>query len=224
MELAAPGQLVSVSFLGADARETALAPRARGLALNNGRLEGVAALRPDLIVTSGGPMRYAAELAPRMGVAVLALPPADTIGQVRANIAALGRAMGREAAARALIARFEADLGPERGAAVTALMIAGGGYAPRDDGLAAAYLARAGLRQMGGGGPVALERLLAAPPAVLVLNAYRADQTSRNAGWLAHPALARLPSRRIALDGRGWTCLGPQAARTLPGLRAAVAR
>lgn len=222
LALAAPGQLASVSWLGASAHETALAPRARGLHRNDGRFETVAKLRPDLVLISGGGGRYAAEMAAQTGARVVILPPPQRIADVRANIAALGSALGRAAAAAALTARLDRDLGPTAARLVPALMVSGGGWTPRPDGLAAAYLAHAGLRHTGGGGQVALERLLIHPPAILVLSRYRAGQTSLGQRWLEHPALVRLPSRRIALDGRGWTCLGPEAAHTLPALRAAV--
>ncbi|MDO9490377.1 MAG: ABC transporter substrate-binding protein, partial [Sphingomonadaceae bacterium] len=52
--LADKAQLASVTKLGADARETRLAHRAAGLHRNNGRMESVAGLVPDLVITGGG--------------------------------------------------------------------------------------------------------------------------------------------------------------------------
>lgn len=226
LAVAAPGQIASVTWLAADRHESALAPRAAGLHHNHGRIEDVVALRPDLVITSGAATRYAAEFATRIGARLLALPPVTTIAAVRANIVAVGQELGRPAAAAALIARFDRDLGPPRLAPIAALMLQGGGYAPAADGLAAAYLARAGLAQIATpGGRADLETLIARPPAAIVTTRYRAGQTSRGGGRLTHPALARLPAstRRLSVDGRGWTCLGPLAAATLPGLRAALA-
>jgi len=223
--LAAPHQLASVTWLAADPHETALAPRTHGLALNNGRLDSVAALHPDLVLTSGPSTRYAAELAARMGTRVLDVPPPITIADVRANVRAVAAALGRPAAAASILAAFDHDLGPSIPARTRALMIQGGGYAPAADGLAAALLARAGLAQMATqGGHVDFERLLTKPPQVIVTSSYRAGQTSRVQSWLAHPSLRRLPSRRLTIDGRAWTCMGSLAARALPGLRVAIAR
>ena len=224
LELAAPRQLVSVTWLAADPDETRLAPRARGLRLNNGRLDSVADLKPDLVLTSGPANRYAAELARRMGSHVVEVPWADTPAEVRDGIARVAAALGREDAGRALIARYDADLGalPER--RVRALYLGQGGSAARPRGLAATYFAHAGAELAGAGGPVAMERLVASPPTVLILSTYRAGQASLGRRWLEHPALARLPSRRMALDGRGWSCLGPEAARSIPALRDALGR
>ena len=225
LELAAPGQLASVTFLAGDVQETPLASRARSMHHNNGHMDSVAALAPDLVLTSGAPTRYAAELGRRMAARVLDVPPPQTIADVRANIRTVAAALGREPAGAALIARFDRDLGPLRLRTVPALLLEGGGYVPRADGLAAQFLAHAGLAQATmPGGRADLETLLLHPPAMLLTSRYRAGQTSNQQAWLAHPALARLPSRRLMFDGRAWTCMGPLAARVLPGLRAAVAR
>ena len=225
LELAAPGQLASVTFLAADPDETVLAPSARGLRHNSGRFDSVAGLAPDLVLTSGPATRYATELARRMGTRVLDVPPPRTIADVRANIRAVAAALSREAAGSALIARFERDLGPVPTRLTDVLLLEGGGYVPRPDGLAAELLRHAGLAQTARMGEHAdIERLLVHPPAILLTSRYRANQTSNQQAWLNHPALLGLASRRLSFDGRAWTCMGPLAARILPGLRAAVGR
>lgn len=225
LELAASRQLASVTFLAADADETVLAPLAARLHHSNGRMDSVAALAPDLVLTSGPSTRYAAEIARRMGARVLDVPEPRTIADVRANVRAVAAALGRGQAGDALIARFDRDLGPTPARARAALLLETGGYVPRPDGLAAQFLRHAGLAQTAMPGERAdIETLLLHPPAILLTSRYRAGQTSNQQAWLGHPALARLPSRRLSLDGRAWTCMGPLAARALPQLRAAVAR
>jgi len=222
--LARPGQLASVTRLGADPQETPLAARAHGLHVNSGRMDSVAHLRPDLVLTGGFTNRYAAELATRLGARVVDVPPPDSLASLRRNIRTVAAALGNRRGGEALIARMEAALGPPRPAR-SALFLTGGGYTIRADGLAATYLAHAGLRQQAvPGGRVDLERLLANPPQVLVVSRYRAGQTSLNARWLDHPALAALPAalRVVPIDGRSWTCLGPLAAASVPALRAAI--
>ena len=224
LELAAPGQLASVSFLGADPAETPLAPRARGLPTNTGRLDSVIALEPDLVIT-GGPMnRYAAELARRLGIPVLDLPPPSSLADVRANIRALAAALGRPAAGEALIARMDAELGVPPVQTRSALLLGGGGTVAQADGLAAALLRHAGLVQQPGSGTIALERLLTNPPQVLLITDYRSAQASLGQSWLAHPALRRLPATTTLrhLDGRAWTCMGPAVAGEVAALRSAA--
>ena len=223
--LAAPGQLVSVSRLGADPEETPLAARAHGIARNNGRMEDVAGLAPGLVLTSGGVGgAYAAEIAARLHTHVVALPYATTIDGTRANIRQVAAALGRPVEGEALVARMDADLGAVPAALEPALMIGGGGVAPGADGLAAALLRHAGLLQLSGSATRSLEGLLIAPPRVLLLSRYRAGEMSLNAAWLQHPALSRLPAsvRRVETDGRAWTCMGPPAAAEVARLRRAL--
>jgi iron complex transport system substrate-binding protein len=104
-------------------------------------------------------------------------------------------------------------------------MVSGGGQTIAPDGLAAQWLAHAGLQQQPvPRGQLALERLLANPSQILVLTSYRPQQVSTNQRWLQHPALAALPAstRRISTDGRAWTCLGPALASEIARLRRVV--
>ncbi|MDO9490063.1 MAG: hypothetical protein Q7J32_16940, partial [Sphingomonadaceae bacterium] len=91
------------------------------------------------------------------------------------------------------------------------------------DGLSADLARYAGLTQQAYPSErVALDRLLADPPEVIVVTRYRAGQASLHQMWLAHPALKRLPAstRMIEIDGRSWTCLGPLVADDVAQLRA----
>lgn len=224
--LAAPGQLASVTWLAHRPEETALWRRATGLDANRGSVESVAALRPDLILTGGFAPPYAAELAARLGAATLDLPPPRTVEDLEANVRQLGAALGRPAEAEALVAAMRAALGPLPARRLDALVVQGGGFTPRPDGLTAALLRHAGLEQRAlPGGRAGLEGLLASPPAVLVTSGYRPGQASLNALWLRHPALERLPAstRRLQLDGRAFLCPGPLAAFEVARLRAALA-
>jgi iron complex transport system substrate-binding protein len=209
--------------LGADPDESVLAGRAKGLFANRGRVTDVVALAPDLVITSGGDPN-AAMTARRLGFAVLELPQPQTLEEVRRNVRAVARALGREAAGAALIARMDRDL-PGNAPATPALLVSGGGLTAAPDGLSAAWLRHSGLVQLDvPRGTLSLERLLARPPQVLVITDYRAGQTSLNQAWLQHPALAALKNVRVVhSDGRRWTCLGPTLAPEIARLRAAVA-
>lgn len=220
--LARPGQLASVTFLGADLQETPVAPRARGLHRNNGRMESVAALAPELVLTGGGANRYAAEMAQRLGAKVVDVPPPLSIAEMKRNIRTVAQALGTEAKGEALVAQVEAQLGPVPARQRPAVLLSGGGYTVRPDSLSAQLARHAGLAQQ----PypterVALERLIAEPPAVIVVTRYRATQASLHQMWLAHPALKRLPRSTavIDIDGRPWTCLGPLVAAEVAKLR-----
>ncbi|MEI6418413.1 MAG: hypothetical protein WCO82_05040 [Sphingomonadales bacterium] len=220
--LAAPGQLMSVSRLGADAHETTLAARARGLALNNGRLGDVLGLRPDLVLTMGAKPQDVA-LAKAMGVRLLALPYPASLADVAAQVRAMAGTLGREQAAAPWLAELAA-LQASAPRPRAGLMLGGGGVAPASAGLAGQWLRLAGVMQQGGG-TVALETLVAQPPPLLIMSQYRTDQLSRPQAWARHPALAALPAstRRISTDGRPWLCAGPALLPEIRRLRAAVA-
>ena len=222
LRLATPGQLVSVSRLGADPAETTLSDRARGLTRNNGRLSDVAPLAPDLVVTSGGiGGGLAATLATRLHITVLALSPARDLDSVRANVRRVADALGRQAVGEAEIARFDAALGPLPAQTRSALLIGSNGMTSSATGLAATFLRYAGLKQQRNRGAVRLEMILSEPPQVLVHSRYHAGQTSLGALWLQHPAWRRLPAstRQLSTDGRPWTCQGLELAPEIARLR-----
>jgi len=203
---ARPGQIASISKLGADAQETPFAARARDLATNSGRLGDVLAQRPDLVLTMGAHPQDEA-LAQRLGIRLLSLPypksPAEVAEQVKRVAQLLGNPVAGEAFAAEVAALSESA--PAR--PMPALMIGGGGLAPAMGGLAAGWLRLAGFTQRAGGA-VTMEALIADPPAVLLISRYRPGQFSQPQAWTQHPALARLPSRRIAVDGRAFLCGG----------------
>lgn len=225
--LATPGQLASVTWLAADRHETALAPRARRLHHNSGRMESVAPLAPDLILTGGAQNRYAAELARRLGARVLDIPPPQSLPDLRRNIRSVARAFGRRTQGERLIAWMNTQLGPIPRSSAPAILLQGGGYTPLPGSFAADLLAHAGLRQQPfAGGRADLETLVTRPPQVIVTSRYRAQQTSLHQQWLRHPALAALPNttRHLTIDGRAWTCMGPLVAADIARLRRELGR
>jgi iron complex transport system substrate-binding protein len=217
---ARPGQIASISRLGRDHDETPLAGRARGLATNSGRLGDILAQKPDLVLTMGAQPQDTA-LARRLGLPLLALPypqsPADVVAQVQKIATIMGNA-GAGNAFAADVAALQASA-PARPTA--ALMVGGGGLAPAMGGLAAGWLRLAGLAQRQGG-LVAMEALVANPPTVLLVNRYRPGQFSQPQAWAGHPALARLPSRRVDVDGRAFLCGGAGMPAEIRRLKAAL--
>jgi iron complex transport system substrate-binding protein len=163
-------------------------------------------------------------MARRLGIRSVEIAEPHSFADVRANIHSVAAALGRRAAGAALVAEMDAALAvPVRPR--PAVMVSGAGLTIAPDGLAAQWLAHAGLQQQPvPRGQLALERLLANPPQILVLTRYRSQQVSTSQRWLQHPALAALPAstRRISTDGRAWTCLGPALASEIARLRRVV--
>lgn len=220
--LAEPNQLVSVSFLGHDLRETPLAPKAQGLHSNDGRFSSVAHLKPDLVITGGAVNRFARELAEQTGTHVVDVPPPLTLAELRNNIRTVAAALGHPARGAALIAWMETKLGSAPANAHDALMVVAGGLTPDVHSIAAELLAHAGIRQMVmPSSRVTLEGLVATPPPLLILSRYRADQFSLPQDWLG--TATRLSGRTPAyVDGRLWSCPGPLAAADVARLRAEI--
>jgi iron complex transport system substrate-binding protein len=106
------------------------------------------------------------------------------------------------------------------------IWLGGGGRSVAATGLAAQWMALAGLRQRPlAGDRVSLEQLLTRPPAILLRSDYRSGQYSGEQRWLAHPlAKGTRRSRTIVTDGRLWTCMGPLLAREAERLRRAAGR
>jgi iron complex transport system substrate-binding protein len=211
LELAAPRQIASVTYLAQQPAETMLWRQARHYRSNDGSLISVAALRPDLVVTMGGGGRDRLRIAERLGIRTLDLPFAQNLGDVGENVRRLALALGRERAGAALLRRLAGLIGNAPRGRRDAIWLGGGGRTVSASGLEAQWMALAGLRQRAmPGDRVSLETLLVRPPAVLLRSDYRAGQYSAGQRWLSHPAArwARA-ARTIPTDGRRWTCMGP---------------
>ena len=209
--LAAPAQIASVTHLSQSEAETPLWRRARRYARNDGSLASVAPARPDLVLTMGGGARDRAGIAARLRIRILDLPFPRTVDDIARAIAQVADALGRPAAARPMLAEIAALKASAPPASIDTIWLGGGGRSVAPAGLAAEWMALAGLRQRPlPGDRATLEQLLARPPAVLLRSDYRAGQYSGEQRWLAHPlAKGSRRSRSLVADGRRWTCMGP---------------
>ena len=226
LALAAPGQIVSVTYLAQDPAESPLWRQARRYRRNDGSLLSVTPLRPDLVVTMGGGARDRLRIAARLGIRSVDLPFAQSLADVERSIARLAQALGREAAGTALLRRLaELRAGAPR-ADVDTIWLGGGGRTVAAGGLEAQWMALAGMRQRPlRGDRVSLETLIAAPPRILLRSDYRQGQYSGAQRWLSHPIARRARgSRTLATDGRRWTCMGPLLIDEIGRLRREAAR
>jgi len=219
--LAAPGQLISVSWLAHDPAASPMAEAARALPANRGTAEDVVMLRPDLVLAGRFTTVATVALLERLGIPVVRFDPEDSFDDVAAGLRRMGAVLGREARAEALVAAFEADrarlaeavagIVPERAAIWYAY-----GYTARRTSLAGDILTAAGLANiaedlgLGGGGVLALESLILAAPDHLVLGR-RWPGHSQAQALLDHAALRGLPAhaRGTMLADRDWNCGTP---------------
>lgn len=218
--LAEPGQIASLTHLAGTEDEFALWQMARSYPANDGSLASAVALRPDLVLTMGGGGDQL-RIAERLGIRAVALPFPQSLEDVANSIRMVGKALGREEQAEALVARMAALRSSAPLAATDTLWIGGGGRTVAAQGLEAQWMALAGYRQRPvGGDQVQLEELLVSAPSVLLRSDYRQLQYSRAQAWLTHPLARSVKgSRMVATDGRRWTCMGPLLIEEVERLR-----
>lgn len=230
--LAAPGQLLSVSYLAHDPGSSAMHEEAARLPANHGLAEEIFLLKPDLVLAGRYTTRTTVHLLQRLGTPVAIFEPEDDFEAVRANLRLMGRALGREAEAESAVARFEADLAalaPDPAARrPRAAVYSANGYTSGERGLSGRILAAAGFANvaaelgMARGGALALESLVLAEPDLVILGRTYPG-SSRAEEILRHPALDALRGRSATetLTDRDWICGTPYVLRAVADLREA---
>jgi iron complex transport system substrate-binding protein len=230
MLLAAPGQLVSVSHLAQDPRSSVMVDEARAYPANQALAEEVFLLKPDLVLAGTFTARPTVSMLERLGIPVVMLPPAYGLADVRQGMLDIGIALGREAAAARMVARFDAGLAavaaaPDASSPVAATYAASG-YTPGADSLSGDIIRAAGFRHLAAelglsdGGFLPLEALILAAPDLVVMGAPYPGN-SRAEEILSHPALASLPGGRQTLEDRDWVCGLPSVVDAVTRMRAA---
>lgn len=219
--LAKPQEIASVSFLSQDPQESPLWRSARGYHSNRGSLEDVLAQQPKVVLTMGGGGRATALIARRLGIRALDLRPVSTLDDVGFNFRAVAAALGEPQRARPWLARLTELRRTAPAKSKDAIWLGGGGQTIAVPSVGADWMRLAGLGHRPlTGDRVSLETLLVQPPAVLLQSRYRSGQVSRGAEWLNHPIVRNARSRRLAADGRAWTCMGPLVIGEIERMRA----
>ncbi|MBT0782022.1 ABC transporter substrate-binding protein [Paracoccus sp. pheM1] len=229
MMLAAPGQLVSVSYLAQDPSASAMAAEAGRLPVNHGLAEEIFLMRPDLVLAGAWSTPETIRLLDRLNIPVEVFPIESDIAGIRANIRRMGAVLGREAQARAMLARFDADLArlsDAQGPRPRAALYVANGYSSGSDSLAGEIVALAGFDNVAdelglpSGGVLPLETLLLSDPDLLVEGRRYAGH-ARAQEVLDHPALKALARGRPAevMSDPDWVCGNPHILRAVSQLR-----
>ncbi|MCJ1902025.1 MULTISPECIES: ABC transporter substrate-binding protein [Paracoccus] len=229
MMLAAPGQLVSVSYLAQDPSASAMAVEAGRLPVNHGLAEEIFLMRPDLVLAGAWTTPETVRLLRRLNIPVEVFPIESDLTGIRANIRRMGAVLGREAQARAMLARFDADLArlsDAQGPRPRAALYAANGYSSGSDSLAGEIVALAGFDNVAdelglpSGGVLPLETLLLSDPDLLVEGRRYAGH-ARAQEVLDHPALKALSRGRPAevMSDPDWVCGNPHILRAVSQLR-----
>lgn len=232
IELAGPGQIVSLSVLADDGALSFHHREAASFAKNRGLAEEVLAVRPDTVVTGTYSLHNTTELLGRLGVAVEEFDYTQALDTIPADIRRMGAILGQEEKAEAVAARFERDLAELRieadDGAPTVLVYGQNGVAIGAGTLAHSVLEAAGLRNLAaergvfGMAPYPLELVVWDRPDAVLLSEPLADAPSLADQIAAHPALAASGARlRTGLVPPGaWECGGSFTVEALRALRA----
>lgn len=235
MLVAAPGQLVSVSYLAAKPDISLMSGQTAGLTLNHGLAEEILRLDPDLVIAGTYTRRATVNLLRRLDRRVEEFRPANGFADIRENIRRMGELLGREAQAARLIAAFDAEAGalaaaplgenaPVLGSFGANSYTTGGGTLENE------IVGAAGLRHLGeeleitGTTRLPLEALVLADPDYVLLWERSLGDPSRAAEILRHPVLdARFGGeRRVSADSRAWICGTPLTLEAVAKLRAEI--
>lgn len=230
------GRIAALSVLAGDTHPvvSTIAGRVNGITLVRPSAEAVLAVHPDLVLLyKGTNPRLKAHLE-AAGVKVLEVSWAQSLADVRRITQMLGKALGAEDRARALLARMDARLAAARAQApkppVTALIYEPNGYATADH-VTDQIMAAAGLSNVAPRfsasrlGRIPVEAVVAAAPQLLILNAAREGGPALADAALSHPALAALGHRSLIVRAAltPLLCPGPWSAEAA-GTFAAMAR
>lgn len=225
--LAAPDQLVSVSYISADPVTSPLADLAGRYPLNHGGAEEIYLLAPDLVLADPWTDPAALSMLRRLGIRIEQVEGVRSLADVPDRLRRFGALLGREATAQALIRQFETDLAalsaPQDGP--RAVIYFPNGYSLGEGTLSHEILTRAGFRNVAteitpsATGQIALELLVMAAPD-LIIRDRPYPGASRAEELMNHPALTALIAAGAGHEsGPDWACGTP---RVIAALRALV--
>lgn len=217
--LAAPGQLLSVSYLARDARISSMVDAAHKVGVNHGRAEEIYLQDPDLVIAGRFSTQATVAMLVRLGVPVVVIEPARSLDDVRARILQMGEILGRTAAAKTLLAEYDAGLAAlatnaadaAPGDGPRAAIYSARGWTQGDASLSGQILRAAGLRNIAGelgldtGGRLALEQLaLQAPDLLITPQPYPGHSQAEEI--LDHPAVTalRASAGQALMSDRDW--------------------
>lgn len=220
MLLAAPGQLMSVSFIARDPASSAMAEEAASYRVNHGVAEEIFVMQPDLVLAGMFSARTTVSMLRRLGFRVEEFAPEASFDDVRANFLRMGGVLGQEARAERMVAELDgrlARLAEKTFPGMTAATYAANSYTSGRGSLSDAIIAAAGLRNLGsehgivGVGRLPLEMLLLSMPDVLSDDRDGYDAPALAQQNFVHPAYrALLAMTEVAPVPPSWSvCGGP---------------
>jgi len=221
----------ALSFLAADRHPvvSTIADKVAGIPLVHDSAEEVLSFRPDAVVMYAGTQERLHVQLRAAGIPIIDAGWSNSLADIRRDALALGRALGVEDRAKALVAEMDHTLAAPKppGAAVRTLIYEPNGYVGTGR-VTDEILTRAGLinvaTQIGmtRSGMIPVEAVIADPPQLLLLS--NADPRPSLANLvLHHPAFRTLEGHTAIapVSLRALACPGPWSVDVLPALLAA---
>ena len=226
LRLAAPGQLVGISYLSRDPQISVLVGQARAIAPVRASVESILDLRPDLVIFDATAHTTIRRLVRGAGVPILELPWAASLEDAETLIARIAAALGRDAEGEALIADMRDAASPAHLAGTAncpaAVLQANRGTSGKGS-LMDELLRLSGYRNLaaelgiGAYGRLPLEAVLAGQPDLLVLDGNANAHPSRATEFVDHHVLESLAGRArlVSVPIRYSICAGPENFETM---------
>ncbi|MFM9849486.1 MAG: ABC transporter substrate-binding protein [Hyphomicrobiaceae bacterium] len=208
----------AVSHLAADPLTSAVAEKARGIPWTRGNAEEVLAFDPDLVIAGEYTTPATVALLERLGLKILKVPDASDFNGARAVTRLIADAVGEREKAERLLADFDRRIAAAAPADPSwrpkAVVYQVNNLASGPGSIADTVLRAAGFTNLtaelnlGSGGQLPLEALVADPPDLIVLSGPTDEYRTVVADNLRHPALAALMRMRrtTTLPWRLWLC------------------
>ncbi len=211
----APEQITALEPLARDPALSFVASQASSLPQVRADAEAVLRLHPQLVLAGRYGAQSTVALLKARGVRVVQLGEAQDFEQIAAQTVELATLLGVRPRGQALVARMWARLAAVQPQHGTAVLWQAAGWTAGPGSLGDAVLRAAGYTNLGTGGRIGVEALLARKPDVLVTEAAaRAPSMATDLAW--HPALQNIPRRTIA--PALLICGGPQSAVAVEAL------
>ena len=222
-------RIAALSFLAADRHPvvSTIADEVQGIALVHESAEEILSHHPDAVMLyAGTEPRLHAQLR-EAGIPIIDVPWANSLADIRAITTTLGRTLGEDARAQALVREMDRELSAAHGPRpmVRTVIYEPNGYVT-SDAVTDAILKSAGLADVANeigptrSGTIPVEAMVASPPELLLLNASDERHPSLANLVLHHPALANLAPRimvsRVLLTPL--LCPGPWSVGIAPHL------
>ncbi len=220
MQLAAPGQLISVSNLATDPHVSPMATEAGDYLINHGRAEEIYHLNPDLVLAASWTNPATLRMLEYLDVPVVVFDAANNFEDVRRQVIKMGVALGRQNQATKIVDEFDERLSALRARPTThpgAVMFHANGLTTGDDSLSGQMLRAAGFDNLAANAGyhtldrLSLEALVMLKPEVIITSATYPN-ASRSETIMTHPVVKALGNPKmgeIATD-HDWFCGSPK--------------